>query len=95
MFFFIQGYAGYIPGVASENVYGQTYGKTSYASSAQSFPRGIDQPAHIKFGTSMKDQFQDHAQTKYDTVATTVGVQRKEDTYKKVRKKYMTVFWFD
>lgn len=53
----IPGYAGYIPGVASENVYGQTYGKTSFASSANAFPKGIDLPAHIKFGTSMKDQF--------------------------------------
>ena len=48
------GYAGYIPGIASENVYGETYGKTSYASSAQSFHRGIDQPSHLKYNTSMK-----------------------------------------
>ena len=68
------GYAGYIPGIASENVYGETYGKTSYASSAQSFHRGIDQPASQKYNTSMKGQFIDHAHQKHDTVATTVGV---------------------
>ena len=30
----IPGYQGYVPGIKSENVFGQTYGKTSYASSA-------------------------------------------------------------
>ena len=80
------GYAGYIPGIASENVYGETYGKTSYASSASSFHRGIDQPSHLKYNTSMKGQFTDHAHTKADTVATTVGVARGPETYKKVRK---------
>jgi hypothetical protein len=31
----IPGYGGYIPGVKSENVYGKTYGKTTFASSAK------------------------------------------------------------
>ena len=79
------GYAGYIPGIASENVYGETYGKTSYASSAQTFHRGVDQPANLKYNTSMKSQFTDHAQTKHDTVAATVGVERGPEVYKKVR----------
>jgi len=79
----IPGYAGYIPGVASENVYGQTYGKATYASSAQSFPKGVDLPAHVKYGTSMKDCFTDHANNQDATVASTVGVQRAPCTYKK------------
>ena len=83
------GYAGYIPGVASENVYGQTYGKATYASSAQSFPKGVDLPAHVKYGTSMKDQFRDHANHQDATVASTVGVARAPCTYKKVRKDVM------
>lgn len=33
----IPGYGGYISGVKSENVFGQTYGKTTYASSANQF----------------------------------------------------------
>ena len=36
------GYGGYVPGVKSENVFGLTYGKTSYMSSANQFPKGID-----------------------------------------------------
>jgi hypothetical protein len=30
----IPGYGGYIPGIKSENVFGETYGKTSFASKA-------------------------------------------------------------
>ena len=48
------GYAGYVPGIKSENVFGQTYGKTSYASSAQTFHRGVDEPANLKYNTIMK-----------------------------------------
>ena len=50
----IPGYGGYVPGIKSENVYGQTYGKTSYASSANAFPKGIDQEARVKFESTMK-----------------------------------------
>lgn len=53
----IPGYAGYISGIKSENLYGQTYGKTSFASSAGTFHRGIDQPANIKYNTQMKGEF--------------------------------------
>lgn len=38
----ILGYGGYIPGIKSENVYGETYGKTTYASSAKVIHRGMD-----------------------------------------------------
>ena len=85
-FDFCAGYAGYIPGVASENVFGQTYGKATYNSSAGNFPKGVDLPAHVKYGTSMKDQFVDHLHTQSESVASTVGVQRDPCTYKKVRK---------
>lgn len=57
----IPGYGGYIPGVKSENVFGQTYGKTSYASQAKAFPRGIDQNPNVKFQSVMKQEFIDHS----------------------------------
>jgi hypothetical protein len=31
-FYYFIGYEGYIPGIKSENVFGETYGKTTYAS---------------------------------------------------------------
>lgn len=42
MYSMILGYGGYVPGVKSENVFGETYGKISYKSSAGDFHRGID-----------------------------------------------------
>lgn len=84
---YLVGYGGYIPGIKSENVYGETYGKTSFASSAQTFARGIEEPPHLKYNTTMKKEFIDHA-TRLDQIETTaqlVGVNRADDSYKKVR----------
>jgi len=66
-------------------VYGATYGKTSFASSGQTFNKGMDEPKHLKYNTSMKVEFVDHS-TKNDveTIAQIVGVKRGEDSYKKV-----------
>lgn len=84
----IPGYGGYVPGVKSENVYGKTYGKTSFASSAKLFPKGIDQDPDVKFKSVMKGEFIDHAQVMHmhETTAQIVGVDRGEDLYKKVSK---------
>jgi len=49
------GYAGYVPGIKSENVYGQTYGKTSLMSTSGTIPRGHDQPPQTKFDTSFRN----------------------------------------
>ena len=82
----IPGYGGYIPGIKSENVYGQTYGKTTYASSAKSFVRGMEEPPHLKYDTTMKKEFIDHANRtdRIETTAEIVGVQRGEDFFKMV-----------
>jgi hypothetical protein len=48
------GYAGYIVGIKSENVFGSTFGKSTYASAAKSFHNGIDEPPHLKYTTTMK-----------------------------------------
>ena len=81
----VSGYDGYVPGIKSENVFGQTYGKTSYASSAGTFHRGIDEPSKLKYNTIMKQEFIDHATQQHDTTATIVGVHREEDSYQKVK----------
>ena len=87
----IPGYGGYIPGIKSENVYGETYGKTSYASSAKTFVRGMEEPPHLKYDTTMKKEFIDHANRtdKIETTAELVGVQRGEDMYRRVSKHQM------
>ena len=78
------GYGGYVPGVKSENVFGQTYGKTSYASSAGTFHKGIDEPASIKYQSMFKAEYIEHSKKTHDTTAKIVGVQRAEDSFKKV-----------
>lgn len=83
-FLYSSGYAGYIPGVKSENVFGQTYGKTSYASQAQSFHRGIDEPAHLKYNTLMKAEFINHAEQSHETIAQMVGVDRGDSYFNRV-----------
>ena len=60
--FIIIGYSGYITGIKSENVFGETYGKTSYASSAKAFVRGIAHPPHAKYNTTMTAEFLDTAE---------------------------------
>ena len=70
------GYGGYVPGVKSENVFGQTYGKTSFQSSAGTFHRGIDEPANIKYQSLFKQEYIHHAEKTHETTAQIVGVQR-------------------
>jgi hypothetical protein len=36
------GYSGYVPGVKSENVFGESFGKTSGASGNEKIQRGFD-----------------------------------------------------
>lgn len=79
-----QGYGGYVPGVKSENLYGKTYGKTSFSSAANDFNRGIDLPVGAKFATTTAETMLDHAQGKHKTTAQIVGVARNEDCYTKV-----------
>jgi hypothetical protein len=80
------GYYGYVPGVKAENVYGQTYGKTSYASNAKEILKGRDLPAYKKYDTSMQSEFIDHSKRtdKILTTAEIVGVDRGESCFKKV-----------
>ncbi len=73
-----------MPGVKSENVFGQTYGKTSFASSAGTFHKGLDEPPEIKYRSLFKAEYVQHGVQKHETTAEIVGVQRNEDSYKKV-----------
>ena len=43
------GYCGYVPGVKSENVFGESYGKTSGASGNGEINRGFDLASEEKF----------------------------------------------
>lgn len=78
------GYQGYIPGVKSEVQFGQTYGMTSLASKANSFHKGRDEPANLKYTTMMKKEFINHSDVQHETVAQIVGVERSSPRYARV-----------
>lgn len=77
----IPGYGGYVTGIKSENIYGQTFGKTSYASAAQTFERGMQPSTKEKFSTTSANTLIDHSQQVHKTVAEIVGIERKQDEY--------------
>lgn len=72
-------------GVKSENVFGQTYGKTSLASTSGNIQRGVDLPTQKRYTTTFKHEYLDHAKENHETIAQTVGVHRDECTYNRVR----------
>lgn len=78
------GYGGYLTGVKSENVFGQTYGKTSFKSTAGAIERGIDLPAPVKYNSTFRSEFIKHSERQHETTAQIVGVHREEDKYKRV-----------
>ena len=82
----IPGYAGHIPGVKSENVFGETYGKTTLKSGKDDIKRGLDLAPGAKFNSMAQSSFVNHSEYKdtLETVAQLVGVHRGEDVYKMV-----------
>jgi len=72
----IPGYSGYIAGVGPENVYAKTYSRATLDSSSNAIPRGIDQPANLKFQTSSGCEYIHHNADAHESVSQVVGVQR-------------------
>ena len=68
-YFSLLGYAGYIPGVASENCYGVTYYKATEQSANNTLARGIDQPANIKYQSSANQEFVHHIADEHKSVS--------------------------
>lgn len=73
-------------GVKAENVIGQTYGKTSFASNAKMILKGRDLPPHEKYTTIMKQEFVNHNERRHliETTAQIVGVNKGITSFKKV-----------
>jgi hypothetical protein len=71
----IPGYQGYIPSVKSENLYGETYGKTTFKSSVGEFPKGLDVDPKDKYRSVHRDQFINLYQVKEKTASEMLGVE--------------------
>ena len=55
----IPGYSGHVPGVYAENLYSQTYGKTTLKAVEGDFPKGCEQSAEEQYKTNTQIQFSD------------------------------------
>ena len=59
---FCVGYQGYVPGVKSENVFGESFAKTSGASGDGSIQRGFDLEPADKYKSVTQATYQDQKQ---------------------------------
>jgi hypothetical protein len=64
------GYCGYIPGVKAENVFGESYGKSSSQSSKGEIVRGFDQGPQDKFKSVAQASFQNQKELQQKLRAT-------------------------
>ena len=71
----IPGYQGYIPSVKAENLYGETYGKTTFKSSIGDFSKGLDVDPKEKYRSVHRDQFINLYQVKEKTASEMLGVE--------------------
>ena len=88
------GYGGFVPSIKAENMFAKTYGKTTYKSSTGEYNKGRDLPAEKKYVSMFGKEFVDQKKVLYDTAAKIVGVDKKEDTYRRPMDPNVTnKFW--
>jgi hypothetical protein len=80
--------------VASENIYGKTYGIATEKSATKDYVAGIDNPPEEKYRSQGMAEFQKQTNVNWKTAAQSVGVIKKEDIYKKpIDPKDVNKFW--
>lgn len=53
----VPGYQGYVSGIKSENVFGETYGSTTQKSKEGAYPKGFDVSDGQRYGTVTKNTY--------------------------------------
>ena len=76
----IPGYKGYIPSIKSENMFGETYGKTTFKVADGGFVRGRDPDPKDKFVSVSREQFIDLSTVTEKTATEMLGLQPKSAT---------------
>lgn len=75
-------------------MFGKTYGKTTFKSSTGEFNRGLDLPQEKKFVSMNAKEFVDQKRVLYETAAKIVGVDKREDIYKRpINPNTVNKFW--
>ncbi|CAD8062571.1 unnamed protein product [Paramecium sonneborni] len=59
----IPNYAGFVPGIRSENLFGKTFGKITLLSSTRQHHQGSNLPADLRYTSEVKEAYND--QTHY------------------------------
>lgn len=78
------GYQGFVPAIKSENMFGETFSKTTLRSAEGEVHKGREVPPEERYKT-LGMQFHKHPQDMVaPTVAATVGVERAPETFEKV-----------
>lgn len=70
----IPGYAGYVPAIKPENLYGSTFGKTTYDVNTNNYVKGQDLEAHHKYVSSHTTSHIPPSERLQRTAADIVGV---------------------
>jgi hypothetical protein len=78
------GYQGFVKGIKSENMFGQTYGKITEKTNAGDIQRGRDAPSEIRYKTMNMEHHKHPVDMVAATVANTVGVKPREEVFVKV-----------
>jgi len=76
------GYGGFVPHIKAENMFSESFGKTTGKSLQGNLHIGQDVPPNIKYTSLTKQEFVDHQFTNAPTVAATVGVDKGKPSYK-------------
>jgi len=83
-FFILLGYLGYIQSIQSENKYGESFGKSTFQSLHGQIKKGSDVEAYDRYTSTMRESFVNQRNVKIQTLAELLGVESRNNVYKKV-----------
>jgi len=78
------GYQGFVPAIKAENMFGETFGKTTLKSNKGEVQRGRDAPPEVRYKTLAMEHHKNPAEMIAPTVAATVGVEVAPEVFDKV-----------
>lgn len=79
----IPGYIGWIPSIKAENKFGESYGKETTKSLAETIPKGPDVPPYSRYTSTAREAFIDQRKVITPSTAELLGISSRRDLYKK------------
>merc|ERR1712159_180583 len=72
--YIVPGYSGYIESVKPENIFGKTYGNITYQINCETYHKGQDVGADLRYNSMARDTYVNQSQVIQRTAANIVGV---------------------